>query len=133
MGIDTGSLEIYPSSLGNAQAPADAHMKSTDRLFGSLDLLILKTLAAGPNHGFGITLHVETVSKGLLHMEEGSLYPALHRLERERLISGEWRQTDNGRRARIYTLTAAGRKRLAENEASWSSVALGIERVLRFV
>jgi len=68
-----------------------------------------------------------------LHMEEGSLYPALHRLERERLISGEWRQTDAGRRARIYTLTAAGRKRLAESEASWSSVSLGIERVLRFV
>jgi len=108
-------------------------MKNTDRLFGSLELLILKTLAAGPNHGFGITLHVETVSKGLLHMEEGSLYPALHRLERERLISGEWRQTDNGRRARIYALTTAGRKRLTENEASWSSVALGIERVLRFV
>lgn len=108
-------------------------MKSTDRLFGSLDLLILKTLAAGPNHGFGITLHVETVSKGLLLMEEGSLYPALHRLERERMIAGDWRQTDNGRRARVYTLTTAGRKRLAENEASWSSVALGIERVLRFV
>ncbi len=108
-------------------------MKNSDRLFGSLELLILKTLAVGPNHGFGITLHVETVSKGLLHMEEGSLYPALHRLERERLISGEWRQTDNGRRARVYALTAAGRKRLMENEASWSSVALGIERVLRFV
>jgi len=108
-------------------------MKNYDRLFGSLELLILKTLAAGPNHGFGITLHVETVSKGLLHMEEGSLYPALHRLERERLIAGEWRQTDNGRRARIYTLTAAGRKRLTQNEESWSSVALGIERVLRFV
>ena len=108
-------------------------MKNTDRLFGSLDLLILKTLAAGPNHGFGITLHVETVSKGLLLMEEGSLYPALHRLERERLIAGEWRQTENGRRARVYTLAASGRKRLAENEASWSSVSLGIERVLRFV
>jgi len=107
-------------------------MKPADHLFGSLELLILKTLACGPNHGFGITLHVETVSKGLLHMEEGSLYPALHRLERDRMISGEWRQTDNGRRARIYTLTAAGRKRLAENEASWSSVARGIERVLRF-
>ena len=107
-------------------------MKPADHLFGSLELLILKTLAAGPNHGFGITLHVETVSKGLLHMEEGSLYPALHRLERDRMIAGEWRQTDNGRRARVYTLTAAGRKRLAENEASWSSVARGIERVLRF-
>ncbi len=66
-------------------------------------------------------------------MEEGSLYPALHRLERQRLIAGEWQRTDNGRRARVYSLTAAGRKRLAENEASWSSVALGIERVLRFV
>ena len=108
-------------------------MKDSDRLFGSLELLILKTLSRGPNHGFGITLHVETVSKGLLHMEEGSLYPALHRLERERLIGGEWKQTDNGRRARVYVLTAAGRKRLAEGEASWSSASLGIARVLRFV
>jgi PadR family transcriptional regulator, regulatory protein PadR len=98
----------------------------------TLDLLILKTLARGPNHGFGITVHIQKASEGLLRIEEGSLYPALHRLERERLISGEWRQTDNGRRARIYALTAAGRKRLAENEASWSSVSLGIERVLRF-
>jgi len=108
-------------------------MKDPDRLFGSVELLILKTLSGGPNHGFGITLHVETVSKGLLHMEEGSLYPALHRLERERMISGDWRQTDNGRRARVYTLTAAGRKRLAESEAGWSSASLGIARVLRFV
>jgi transcriptional regulator len=108
-------------------------MKDSDRLFGSLELLILKTLSCGPNHGFGITLHVETVSKGLLHMEEGSLYPALHRLEKAGLVRGEWRQTENGRRARVYTLTASGRKRLAENEANWSSASLGIERVLRYV
>ena len=108
-------------------------MKRGDQLLGALELLILKTLERGPNHGFGITLHVQTVSDGLLRVEEGSLYPALHRLERDKLVAGEWRQTDNGRRARFYTLTAAGRKRLREAEEHWTSVARGVQRVLRFV
>ena len=99
----------------------------------TLDLLILKTLEREQNHGFGITLHIQTVSDGLLRVEEGSLYPALHRLEREKLIHGEWRQTPNGRRARVYALSAAGKKRLREAEANWASVAKGVQRVLRFV
>jgi transcriptional regulator len=106
--------------------------RSTDSLQGTLDLLILKTLAQGENHGFGITLHIQTVSDGLLRVEEGSLYPALHRLEREGLVTSEWRVTDNGRRARYYQLTAAGRKRLGEAEDSWAALSRGVSKVLRF-
>jgi PadR family transcriptional regulator PadR len=108
-------------------------MAHGDNLQGALDLLVLKTLAKGPNHGFGITLHVQEASQGLLRMEEGSLYPALHRLERQRLIRGEWRVTANSRRARFYKLTALGKRRLGEAESNWQSVALGIQRVLRSV
>jgi len=107
-------------------------MRRGDQLQGSLDLLILKTLERGPNHGFGITLHVETVSEGLLRLEEGSLYPALHRLEKNRLVEGEWRQTDKARRARVYTLTREGRRRLAEAENNWTAVSRGVRKVLRF-
>jgi transcriptional regulator len=103
-----------------------------DSLQGTLDLLILKTLQMGPNHGFGITLHIQTVSQGLLRVEEGSLYPALHRLERDKLVSAEWKTTDNRRRARVYSLTAAGRKRLGEAEESWTALAKGVGRLLRF-
>jgi PadR family transcriptional regulator, regulatory protein PadR len=104
-----------------------------DSLQGTLDLLILKTLHLGPNHGFGITLHIQTASQGLLRVEEGSLYPALHRLERDRLVKAEWKTTDNGRRARVYTLTAPGRKRLGEAEESWAALAKGVGRLLRYV
>ena len=107
-------------------------MARTDQFQGTLELLILKTLALGPNHGFGITLHVQTVSTGLLRLEEGSLYPALHRLEKNGLIRGEWRQTDNARRARFYTLSAAGRRRLAEAEDHWTAMTKGVRKVLRY-
>jgi transcriptional regulator len=105
-------------------------VRSNDHLQGALDLLILKTLERGPNHGFGITLHVKEASEGLLRMEEGSLYPALHRLEKEHLIRGEWRSTESRRRARYYTLTATGKKRLVQTASTWRSVSLGIQRVL---
>jgi transcriptional regulator len=104
-----------------------------DSLQGTLDLLILKTLHLGPNHGFGITLHIQTVSQGLLRVEEGSLYPALHRLERDKLVKAEWKTTGNRRRARVYTLTAAGRKRLGDAEESWTALAKGVGRLLRYV
>jgi transcriptional regulator len=103
-----------------------------DRLQGSLELLILKSLERKPNHGFGITLHVQTVSDGLLRVEEGSLYPALHRMEKEKLIAGRWGATENGRRARFYALTSAGRKRLAESANNWTSVVKGVRKLLRF-
>ena len=103
-----------------------------DSLQGTLDLLILKTLQLGPNHGFGITLHIQTATQGLLRVEEGSLYPALHRLERDKLVKAEWKTTGNRRRARVYRLTAAGRKRLGEAEESWTALAKGVGRLLRY-
>jgi transcriptional regulator len=99
----------------------------------ALELLILKTLAAtGPNHGFGIALHIDESSSGLLRVEEGSLYPALHRLDKEGFIDAEWTVTPNGRRARVYRLTRPGRKRLKEIEESWNTLAEGVKRVLRW-
>jgi PadR family transcriptional regulator, regulatory protein PadR len=98
----------------------------------SLDLLILKTLLRGANHGFGITVHIQTASEGLLRIEEGSLYPALHRLEREKMIAGKWKATDSKRRARYYSLTAAGKKRLEEHRTKWLSLSTGVARVLEF-
>jgi PadR family transcriptional regulator len=103
-----------------------------DTLQGSLDLLILKSLEREPNHGFGIAVHIQTVSDGLLRVEEGSLYPALHRLAREKLIAASWKTTDNGRRARYYRLTPAGIKRLADATESWETLTKGIGKVLRF-
>jgi PadR family transcriptional regulator, regulatory protein PadR len=98
----------------------------------ALELLILKTLAAGPNHGFGIALHIDERSSGLLRVEEGSLYPALHRLDKAGFIDAEWTVTENGRQARIYRLTKPGRKRLKEIEESWNTLAEGVKRVLRW-
>ena len=99
----------------------------------ALELLILKTLAAaGPNHGFGIALHIQEASSALLRVEEGSLYPALHRLDRAGFIEAEWTVTENGRRARVYRLTKDGRKRLKEIEESWTTLAEGVKRVLRW-
>ncbi len=106
--------------------------RKPDHLQGSLDLILLKALEHGPNHGFGITLHIESVSGGLLSVEEGSLYPALHRLERGQLIAGEWKVTGNQRRARVYQITAGGKKRLAEAAESWKSVNKGIARMFRY-
>ena len=106
--------------------------KRNDNLQGSLELLILKTLEHGPNHGFGIASHVQAASEGLLQVEEGSLYPALHRLEREKVVSGGWKVTENQRRARVYALTPAGRKRLADAKDGWKNVARGVKKVLRY-
>ena len=98
----------------------------------ALDLLILKTLAIGPNHGFGIALHIEETSSALLRVEEGSLYPALHRLEKAGFIDAEWKVTPNSRRARVYRLTPQGRKRLKEIERSWATLTEGVRKVLRW-
>src|SRR5262245_7872349 len=105
----------------------------SDTLQGTLDLLILKTLKREQNHGFGITLHIQNASDGFLRVEEGSLYPALRRLERDKLIKGKWRVTDNGRRARYYELTPKGHKRLAEVEEKWVALTKSVSKVLRYV
>jgi PadR family transcriptional regulator PadR len=106
--------------------------KHADNLQGSLELLILKTLDHGPNHGFGITAHVKHASEDLLKIEEGSLYPALHRLERDKVINGTWSTTESGRKAKLYTLTGSGRRRLANARENWKTVARGVKKVLKY-
>jgi PadR family transcriptional regulator PadR len=103
-----------------------------DVLQGTLTLLVLRTLAHGPMHGYGITLHIHKVSNEILRVEEGSLYPALHRMEQEGWIAAEWRASENNRRARYYSLSAEGRKQLAKEEESWARLTEAVASVLRF-
>lgn len=103
-----------------------------DILQGTLALLVLKTLQQGPMHGWGITLHIQQISNEVLRVEEGSLYPALHRMEQEGWISAEWGVSENNRRARYYRLTSAGRKQLAEEEKSWRKLTDAVASVLNF-
>src|ERR1700746_1529817 len=102
-----------------------------DVLQGALDLLILKTLERGPMHGYGIASQIESVSDELLRVEEGSLYPALHRIEQTGWIRAEWKLSENGRHAKFYRLTSSGRKQLAAEEDRWQKVARGVAKVLR--
>jgi PadR family transcriptional regulator, regulatory protein PadR len=107
--------------------------KKADALRGALDLLILKTLAArGPLHGYGIALHVEAVSDDVLRMEEGSLYPALHRMEQSGWVRSSWRTSGNNRRAKFYGITVIGSRQLADEERNWRQVVDAIQRVLQF-
>jgi len=101
-------------------------------LQGTLTLLVLKTLGRGATHGYGITLHIQRVSNDVLRVEEGSLYPALHRMEQDGWIRAEWGVSENNRRARYYELTARGRKKLAEEEAIWNQVTRAVANVLQF-
>ncbi len=103
-----------------------------DALHGSLDLLVLKTLDAGPMHGWAITLHVESISNNVLRVEEGSLYPALHRMEQKGWVAAKWGLSENNRRARFYSLTAAGRKQLAAEQLNWQEAMNAIGLVLNF-
>ncbi len=106
--------------------------RKPDALQGTLDLLVLKTLSRRPQHGYGIAAEIQSVSGDLLRVEEGSLYPALHRMEHLGWIRAEWQTTANNRRARMYALTRAGEKRLAEEQAKWARLTRGVARVLRF-
>jgi PadR family transcriptional regulator, regulatory protein PadR len=102
-----------------------------DLLQGTLALLVLKTLARGPLHGYGITLHIQMVSKDILRVEEGSLYPALHRMEQDGWVSADWGISENNRRARYYRLTVKGRKQLAEEEKNWAQLTQAVAHVLQ--
>jgi transcriptional regulator len=103
-----------------------------DRLQGTLGLLVLKSLAArGPMHGYGITVHIQSVAGEALRVEEGSLYPALHRMTQEGWINAKWGMSENNRRARFYSLTAAGKKQLAAEEKRWSELTVAVSRVLQ--
>ena len=107
--------------------------RSNDVLQGTLDLLVLKTLAQlGSMHGFGIALHIQQVSNDLLRVEEGSLYPALHRIQQARLIASEWSSTENNRRAKYYRLTPLGRRQLAREEEDWAKLVKGVTAILRY-
>ena len=105
-----------------------------DILQGTLALLVLKTLASqGQMHGYAITAHIQRASAELLRVEEGSLYPALHRMEQQGWLKSEWGVTEKNREARFYSLTAKGRKQLAVEEESWARFTEGVGRVLRYV
>jgi transcriptional regulator len=106
-------------------------MPKTDLLQGTLDVLILKILALGPNHGWGISSRIRQISREGLNASQGSLYPALHRLELNGDLTSEMRPSENNRRARVYTITAAGRRRLHTETDSWEQFALAMRRVLR--
>jgi PadR family transcriptional regulator, regulatory protein PadR len=103
-----------------------------DVLQGTLDLLILKTLTRQAMHGYGIAVHVQQISYDVLRVEEGSLYPALHRIEQAGWISSEWGTSENNRRAKFYRITAAGRKQLAREEEDWDRLTRAVSKVLRF-
>ena len=105
-------------------------MAKIELLQGTLDLLILKVLNGGAQHGFGIAQRIHLLSQEVLRVEEGSLYPALYRLEEKGWIEAEWGQSDNNRRAKYYSLTKAGRKQLATEQQSWDRVAAAIAQVL---
>jgi transcriptional regulator len=104
--------------------------QKSDLLQGTLDLLILRTLAAGPKHGWGISLNIQQVSEDVLQVNQGSLYPALHRLEQQGLIESHWGSSENNRQAKFYQLTRAGKKQLAEETRNWERVSEAVRRVL---
>lgn len=114
-------------SIGDAVTKPKA-----DVLQGTLALLVLKTLIRGPMHGYGITLHIQRVSSDVLRVEEGSLYPALHRMEQEGWIRAEWGTSENNRRARYYRLSEAGRKQLLAEETNWARLTQAVAAVLDF-
>ncbi|MGH7637533.1 MAG: PadR family transcriptional regulator [Gemmatimonadaceae bacterium] len=106
-------------------------VQPSDRLQGTLDLLVLRVLRPGTMHGWGIAQEIQQISRDVLQVNQGSLYPALRRLEERGWIDAEWGTSDNNRRARYYRLTAAGRKQLAQETASWEEFVLAVSRILQ--
>lgn len=107
-------------------------MARQDSFQGAIPLLVLKILARkGPLHGYGLTIHIKQISREVLNVEEGSLYPALHRMEESGLIKANWATTDKNRRARVYEITRAGMKELEQEESRWRNISNAIGRVLK--
>ena len=104
--------------------------KKPDLPQGTLDMLLLKTLSLGPMHGYGIGQRIQQLAEGALLVEEGTLYPALYRTEQRGWIKAEWGVSENGRRARFYTLTRTGRKQLQEEERHWQHLSLAVAKIL---
>jgi len=105
--------------------------EKSDLLQGTLDMLILKIVALGPVHGYGISQRIRQISKDVLQVQQGSLYPALHRLERRGWLDAEWGESENGRQAKFYKLSARGRKQLAEEQENWQRLAVAVSLILR--
>ncbi len=105
--------------------------KHAELLPGTLDLLILKAVSLSPQHGYGVLLRIQQISEDAFRIEQGALYPALYRLEHQGLLATEWGTSDNNRRAKYYSLTPAGRKRLGENTASWNRLVSAMSAVLK--
>lgn len=103
----------------------------TDLLQGTLDMLILKTVALGPTHGWGISQRIQQISRDVLRVQQGSLYPALQRLERQGWIEASWGTSENNRRAKFYEITDVGRRRLAEETESWERLSAAVARILQ--
>ncbi|MGH9613844.1 MAG: PadR family transcriptional regulator [Bryobacteraceae bacterium] len=107
--------------------------KPTDPVQGTLDLLILKTIALEPMHGWAIAHRIKQMSKDVLQVQQGSLYPALHKLEQQGWIEAEWGESDNNRRAKFYSLTKKGRTRLGQESAAWERLSAAISFIIRTV
>jgi PadR family transcriptional regulator len=103
----------------------------SDLLQGTLDMLILKIVALGPVHGYGISLRIRQISKEVLQVQQGSLYPALHRLEKRGWLTAEWGESDNGRQAKFYKLSAKGRKQLQAEESNWERLAQAVKQIMQ--
>lgn len=106
-------------------------MPKTDNLQGSLELLVMKILRRGPNHGFAIASYIQQMSEDILRVEAGSLYPALHRMTEAGLLKAEWRVSEAGRRARVYELTVKGRRKLEADQKRWRDVSAAVAKILR--
>ncbi len=106
--------------------------KKPDALQGTLDMLVLKTLSHGPQHGYRIATHIQQISDDVLRVEEGSLYPALHRMEQSGWIAADWQVTANNRRARVYRLTRSGQRQLAEARERWQDLTDAVGKILKF-
>ena len=106
-------------------------IEKSDLLQGTLDLLILKIVALGPVHGYGISLRIRQISQEVLKVQQGSLYPALHRLEKRGWLASDWGESENGRQAKFYKLSSKGRKQLAREESSWRRLARAATQILQ--
>ena len=104
--------------------------EKSDLLQGTLDMLILKIVALGPIHGYGISLRIRQISQEVLQVQQGSLYPALHRLEKRTWLDAQWGESDNGRQAKFYKLSVKGRKQLAAEESNWNRLSTAVATIL---
>ena len=118
-------------NIPNVVRRDDAWREQADLLPGTLDVLILKSVSLGPLHGYAVLARIEQITQGALLVEQGALYPALYRLEHQGLLDTEWGTSENNRRAKYYSLTAAGRKRLREETDSWNRLAVAMSAALK--